>query len=70
MNKDWHAIEQQAQADYQQIADDSDAVRYICTYFAKDLQADYLKIYRSDRYEMGRSPRQAIDNILRMPPLQ
>src|SRR6266567_9314032 len=70
MNKDWHAIEQQAQADYQQIADDSDAVRYICTYFAKDLQADYLKIYRSDRHEMNRSPKQAIMNLLRLPPLQ
>jgi len=70
LSKDWRAIEQQAQTDYQQIADDSDAVRYICTYFSKELQADYLKIYRSDRYAMNRSPKQAIATLLRLPPLQ
>src|SRR6266487_6938340 len=70
MNKDWRAIEQQAQTDYQQIADDQDAVRYIVKYFAKDQQADYLKIYHSDRHEMNRSPKQAIANLLRLPPLQ
>src|SRR6266700_1952306 len=70
MNKDWRAIEQQAQADFEQITDDQDAVAYIVKYFSKELQPDYLKIYRSDRYEMGRSPKQAINNLLRLPPLQ
>jgi len=67
---DWKALEAQAKADYAQIADDSDAVAFIVKYIARDLQADYLKIYRCDRYAMNRSPKQAIANLLRLPPLQ
>ncbi len=64
--KDWKELEEELE----QITDDQDAVAFICNYFAKDLQADYLKIYRSDRYEMNRSPKQAIANLLRLPPIQ
>jgi len=67
--QDWKAIEAQAKADYEQIADDQDAVAFIVKYFSKEMQPDYLKIYRSDRYEMLRSPKQAINNLLQLPPL-
>lgn len=68
--KDWKEIEKEAERDFEQITDDQDAVAFIVKYFARDLQSDYLKIYRSDRYEMNRSPKQAIANLLRLPPIQ
>lgn len=67
---DWRAIEEQAKRDLEAIQTDEDAIRFINTYFAQDLRHDYLKIYRSDRHEMLRSPRQAIDDILSLPPIQ
>ena len=66
---DWRAIEAQAKADLENIQTDKDAIAFIEKYLSKELQPDYLKIYRSDRYEMNRTPRQAIDNLLSMPPL-
>jgi len=47
--QDWKVIEAQAKTDFERIADDQDAVAFIVKYVAKDLQPDYLKIYRSDR---------------------
>jgi hypothetical protein len=67
---DWRAIEAQAKADLEAIATDQDAIAFIETYFARDLRLRYLELYRSDRNEMGRTPRQAIDNLLTLPPLE
>ncbi len=69
MSQDWKAIEAQAKADLETIQTDQDAYRFIETYFTREYRADYLKIYRSDRHEMGRTPRRAIDNLLSLPPL-
>ncbi len=66
---DWKAIEAEAQKDLEAIQTDQDAIAFIQKYFVKDLQPNYLKIYRSDRYEMNRTPRAAIDNLLSLPPL-
>jgi hypothetical protein len=70
MSEDWKAIEEQAKRDFEAISDDQDAVAYIVKYFAKDLHGRYLSIYRSDRYDMGRTPKQAVANLLRLPPLE
>ncbi len=70
MSMDWKALQEQAQRDFEAIVDDQDAVAYIVKYFSRDLQGDYLRIYRSDRHEMNRSPKQAVANLLRLPPLQ
>lgn len=67
---DWKAIEKQAEQDLQAITDDASAYRFIEKYFVHDLRGRYLAIYRSDRHEMNRSPRQAIDNLLSLPPLE
>jgi hypothetical protein len=67
---DWRAIEAQAKADLEKIATDQDAIRFIETYFVRDLRLRYLALYRSDRHEMGRTPREAIDNLLTLPPLE
>lgn len=67
---DWKAIEAQAQADLEKIETDQDAIAFIQKYFSKDLQPRYMQIYRSDRHEMNRTPRQAIDNILSLPPIE
>ncbi len=67
---DWRAIEAQAKADLEAIQTNQDAITFIQKYFAKDLQPDYLKIYRSDVHEMGRSPKKAIENLLSLPPIQ
>jgi hypothetical protein len=67
--QDWKAIESQAKRDLENIQTDQDAVAFLEKYFSRELRLDYLKLYRSDRREMGRSPRQAIDNLLSLPPL-
>jgi len=68
MSQDWKAIEAQAKADLEQIATDQDAYRFIEKYLSQELRGQLMDIYRSDRHEMNRSPRQAIDNILSLPP--
>ncbi len=67
--QDWKAIEAQSQKDLDAIQTDQDAVRFIETYLSKELRHNYLELYRSDRHEMNRTPRQAIDNLLSLPPL-
>lgn len=66
----WQEIEAQAQQDLEHIQTDQDAYRFIETYFSKDLQYRYLALYRSDRHEMNRSPKEAIDMLLSLPPLE
>lgn len=68
--QEWQDIEAEVKQDLARIETDQDAYDFMDKYFSKDLQADYIKIYRSDRHEMNRSPRQAIDNLLSLPPIQ
>ncbi len=67
---DWKAIEAQSKADLDRIQTDQDAYAFIKKYLAHDLQGRYVQIYRSDRHEMNRTPRQAIDNLLSLPPIE
>ena len=67
---DWNAIVAQAQADLEAVQTDQDAYRFIEQYFPQDLRGRYMVIYRSDRQEMNRTPRQALDNLLALPPLE
>jgi hypothetical protein len=69
MTQDWKAIEAQAKADLENIQTDQEAIAFIERYFSRELRLDDLRIYHSDRNEMGRSPRQAIENLLSLPPL-
>ncbi len=66
---DWRAIEAQTSADLEVVQTDQDAYAFIEKYLSKELRPDYLKIYRSDRHEMNRTPREALDNLLSLPPL-
>jgi len=66
---EWKAIEAQASADLEAIQTDQDAYAFIEKYLSKELRPDYLRIYRSDRHEMNRTPREALDNLLSLPPL-
>ena len=66
---EWKAIEAQASADLEAIQTDQDAYAFIEKYLSKEMRPDYLKIYRSDRHEMNRTPREALDNLLSLPPL-
>jgi len=65
----WKAREAQAQEDLQRILTDADAIAFLEKYLSKELCPNLLKMYRSDRHEMGRTPRQAIDHVLSLPPL-
>ena len=69
MSQDWKAIEAQATADLEAIQTDQDAYDFIEKYLSRELRSQFLAIYRSDRHEMNRTPRQAIDNLLALPPL-
>ncbi len=51
------------------IQTDQDAYAFIDIYLSKELRPQLVKIYSSDRHEMNRTPRQAIDNLLSLPPL-
>ena len=66
---DWKAIEAQAKIDLEAIQTDQDAYAFINKYLSKELRPDYLRVYRSDRHEMNRTPREALDNLLSLPPL-
>ncbi len=66
----WQAIEAQAAADLEAVTTDKEAYAFIEKYLSKDLRGRYMTIYRSDRHEMNRSPRQALDNLLSLPPLE
>jgi hypothetical protein len=66
---DWKAIEAQAEQDLQAIVSDADAYAFIERYLSKELRASYIAIYRSDRHEMGRSPKEAVERLLSLPPL-
>ncbi len=65
-----HEVEAQAAADLEAVQTDQQAYAFIEKYLSKDLRGRYLAIYRSDRHEMNRSPRQALDNLLALPPLE
>ncbi len=67
--QDWREIEAQGRSDLGEIVTDEDAVRFIQTYLSEELRPNYLRIYHSDRHQMNRTPRQAIDNLLSLPPL-
>ncbi len=69
MSQDWKAIEAQAKADLEAIQTDQGAYRFIENYLSRELRTQLPAIYRSDRHEMGRTPRQAVDNLLSLPPL-
>ena len=66
---DWKRLQAETKADLEAIQTDQDAYDFIEKYLSREYRANYLKIYRSDRHEMGRTPRQAIDNLLALPPL-
>ncbi len=66
---DWKAIEAQAKTDLEAIQTDKDAYAFIDKYLSKELRPNLLKIYRSDRHEMNRTPREALDNLVSLPPL-
>ena len=67
--QDWREVEAQAKQDLEAIQTDQDAIAFIEKYLSRELRHQYLTIYRSDRREMNRTPRQAIDNLLTLPPL-
>jgi len=69
ISQDWKAIEAQAKTDLENIQTDQDAYTFIDKYLLKELRHNYREIYRSDRNEMGRTPRQAIGSLLSLPPL-
>jgi hypothetical protein len=66
---DWRDVEKQAEIDLAAIQTDQDAYRFIEKYLSRELRAQFVVIYRSDRHEMNRSPQQAIKNLLSLPPL-
>ncbi len=66
---DWRAIEKQAEIDLAAIQTDADAYRFIERYLSAELRIQLMKIYQSDRREMGRSPQEAVKNLLSLPPL-
>lgn len=68
--QDWKTIEAQAAADLASVQSDQDAYTFIKQYLASDLQGRLLAIYHSDRHEMLRSPKQALENLLALPPLE
>ncbi len=63
-------IEAQAAADLEALQSDKDAYAFIEKYLSADLRGRYMAIYRSDRHEMNRSPKQALENLLSLPPLE
>jgi hypothetical protein len=67
--KDWKDIEAEASRDLEAITTDLNAYNFMERYFSKELQGQYIAIYRSLRNEMLKTPRQAIDTILSLPPL-
>jgi inhibitor of KinA sporulation pathway (predicted exonuclease) len=66
----WKAAQAKIEAELEAIQTDQDAYAFIAKHLSKDLQGRYRAIYRSDRHEMNRTPRQAIDNLLSLPPLE
>lgn len=67
---EWQSIQDQAATDLEAVTTDKQAYAFISKYMSKDLRGRYVQIYKSDRYEMLRSPRQALDNLLSLPPLE
>lgn len=65
---DWRAMPARVRADLEAVETDEQALAFIARYFVKGLQPRYRQIYRSDRHEMRRTPRQALDNLLCLPP--
>jgi hypothetical protein len=66
---EWREIEAQAQADLETIETDEQAIAFIDKYLSHERRMDYLRIYHSDRHEMNRTPREALDNLLSLPPI-
>lgn len=66
---DWKAIDEQAKVDLAAIVTDQDVYDFMHKYLSKELMHQYMLIYRSDRHEMNRSPKQALENLLSLPPL-
>ena len=64
---DWRAIPARVRADLEAVETDEQALAFLARYFVKDSQPRYRQIYRSDRHEMRRTPRQALDTLLRLP---
>jgi hypothetical protein len=68
-NKPWRAIEQEMNSDLAAVKTDEDASRFMRRYFSAEYLHDYLKIYRSIRSEMGKTPGDALAQVLELPPL-
>lgn len=67
---EWQSIQDQAAADLEAVMSDKEAYAFISKYFSRDLQGRYTAIYRSDRHEMNRSPKEALTSLLSLPPLE
>jgi hypothetical protein len=68
-NQDWKDIVAEAERDLDGITTDQQAYDFMRTYLSEELMHQYMLIYRSDRHEMGRTPRQALENLLSLPSL-
>ena len=67
--QEWKDIEAEVTRDLTTIETDQEAYDFMHKYLSKELMHQYMQIYRSDRHEMNRSPRQALESILSLPPL-
>ncbi len=68
MSEDWKAIEAQAATDLEAVQTNQQAYAFIEKYLSKDLRGRYMAIYRSDRHEMNRSPKESLESLLALPP--
>ncbi len=67
--QDWKDIEAEVKRDLAAIITDQDVYAFMDKYFSREYLPTYRQLYYSDRHVMNRTPRQALANILSLPPL-
>jgi hypothetical protein len=64
----WAEIKAEAVGDLDAVKTDEDATKFIRKYFSAEYLPDYLKMYHAIRQEMGKQPKEALEQVLSTPP--
>ncbi len=64
----WANINAEAAGDLDAIKTDQDAINFMHKYFSAEYLPDYLRMYQSIRHEMGKQPREALEQVISTPP--
>jgi hypothetical protein len=64
----WAEIKAESAGDLDAVKTDEEATKFMHKYFSAEYLPDYLNMYHSLRQELGKQPKEALEQVLSAPP--